>query len=211
MTKGKTNSMSVLSAPIELFYSYADADEDLWRELDKHLSQLKREDLITNFHKRQITAGTDWKKVLDQHLNTASVILLFISADYPPIGAGSISVIADSASNYVIAGAVSFYNIDQNVPFGEIKTTMGDGTSSTLSVPSNTSQLVFDFYGNQATPPGYAPMPKSDQIQQMNIGDFRSQEIASSTKAGASLNTTMTWNWKKTNNYADIGVPINSN
>jgi hypothetical protein len=128
----------------------------------------------------------------------------------PPTGAGSISVITASKSNYFIAGAVSFYNIDQTVPFGEIKTIQGDGTSSTLSVSSSASQLVVDFYGNQATPPGFTPTPPSDQTQQLNRGDYRSQEIASSTKAGASLYTTMTWNWEKTNYYADIVVPINS-
>src|SRR5262249_8978411 len=33
-------------------------------------------------HTRQITAGTNWKETLDFHLNTASVILLLISADF---------------------------------------------------------------------------------------------------------------------------------
>src|SRR5215469_10050461 len=74
--------MSALTTPIEVFYSYADADESLCRELDKHLSQLRRDGLITTWHKRQIVAGTDWTKALDSHLNTASVILLLISADF---------------------------------------------------------------------------------------------------------------------------------
>ena len=48
--------MSALAAPIEVFYSYADADESLCIELDKHLSQLRRDGLITTWHKRQIVA-----------------------------------------------------------------------------------------------------------------------------------------------------------
>ncbi|MFL5698174.1 MAG: FxSxx-COOH system tetratricopeptide repeat protein [Ktedonobacteraceae bacterium] len=71
-----------MNAPIEVFYSYADADEPLRIELDKHLSQLQRDGLIAAFHKRQITAGTDWTKALDQHLNTASIILLLVSPDF---------------------------------------------------------------------------------------------------------------------------------
>jgi ABC-type amino acid transport substrate-binding protein len=68
--------------PIELFYSYADIDESLCIELDNHLSLLRHEDIITAFHKRHIKAGTDLTKVLDEHLNTASVILLLISSDF---------------------------------------------------------------------------------------------------------------------------------
>ena len=74
--------MSAQLAPIEVFYSYADADEDLRSKLDKHLSQLRHDGLITTWHKRQIIAGTDWVKALDEHLNMASVILLLISADF---------------------------------------------------------------------------------------------------------------------------------
>lgn len=74
--------MSAQLAPIEVFYSYADADENLRSELDKHLSQLRHDGLIITWHKRQIIAGTDWTKVLDKHLNTASVILLLISSDF---------------------------------------------------------------------------------------------------------------------------------
>jgi hypothetical protein len=74
--------MSALPTPIEVFYSYADADEDLCIELDKHLSLLHREGLITPWHKRRVMAGTDSSKTIDQHLNSASVILLLISADF---------------------------------------------------------------------------------------------------------------------------------
>ena len=74
--------MSARPAPVEVFYSYADADEDLRSELDKHLSLLQRQGLISPWHKRLITAGQDWTEALDQHLNTASIILLLISADF---------------------------------------------------------------------------------------------------------------------------------
>src|SRR5215469_10096540 len=74
--------MSARPAPIEIFYSYADADEDLRSELDKHLSLLQREGLIATFHKRLVAPGQDWTEVLDQHLNRASVILPLISADF---------------------------------------------------------------------------------------------------------------------------------
>lgn len=38
--------------------------------------------MITAWYDRNITAGTEWAGEIDQHLNTASVILLLISADF---------------------------------------------------------------------------------------------------------------------------------
>jgi hypothetical protein len=74
--------MSPIPMPVEVFYSYADADEDLRHELEKHLSVLRYEGLIITWQKRQITAGTDWTQALNEHLETASLILLLISPDF---------------------------------------------------------------------------------------------------------------------------------
>jgi energy-coupling factor transporter ATP-binding protein EcfA2 len=68
------------ASPITLFYSYAQEDQLLCNELEKHLSFLQRQNLITTWHKRQIVAGTDWAHEIDTHLNEASIILLLISA-----------------------------------------------------------------------------------------------------------------------------------
>ncbi len=68
--------------PTEVFYSYADADEALRKELEKHLSILQRQGLISSWYDRRIVAGTDWAKAIDTHLETASLILLLISPDF---------------------------------------------------------------------------------------------------------------------------------
>lgn len=67
---------------IEIFYSYAHEDEWLRQELDKHLSSLKRQGLISVWHDRDIDAGTDWEHEVISHLNTAHLILLLISPDF---------------------------------------------------------------------------------------------------------------------------------
>src|SRR6266446_760551 len=67
---------------LELFYSYAHEDEELRNQLDKHLSLLKRQGLIAGWHDRQISAGKEWAKEINTHLNTAHIILLLISADF---------------------------------------------------------------------------------------------------------------------------------
>src|SRR5256885_1463819 len=68
--------------PIEVFYSYARADEALRDQLEKHLAVLKRQKVISAWHDRLITAGEDWANEIDQHINSASIILLLVSADF---------------------------------------------------------------------------------------------------------------------------------
>ena len=69
-------------SPIMLFYSYAHEDELLRGELEKHLSLLHRQGLISEWHDRQILAGDEWAADIDQHLETASIVLLLISSDF---------------------------------------------------------------------------------------------------------------------------------
>jgi hypothetical protein len=68
--------------PVELFYSYAHRDEQLRKRLEMHLSALRQQGVITEWHDRKIVAGTDWKRSIDKHLATATVILLLISPDF---------------------------------------------------------------------------------------------------------------------------------
>jgi hypothetical protein len=68
--------------PIEVFYSYSHKDEDLRNELEAHLALLRREGSITGWHDRKIGAGTEWKNSINEHLESARVILLLISSDF---------------------------------------------------------------------------------------------------------------------------------
>ncbi len=67
---------------MKLFFSYAHKDEPLRDQLATHLSLLKRQNIITDWHDRNITAGADWSQAIDDNLNTANIILLLISADF---------------------------------------------------------------------------------------------------------------------------------
>ncbi len=69
-------------APLMVFYSYAHEDERLRRKLEKHLSLLRQQGMITEWNDRQILPGTDWAHVIDTHLMTAQIILLLISPDF---------------------------------------------------------------------------------------------------------------------------------
>jgi hypothetical protein len=74
--------MTGSSTPIEVFYSYAHEDEALRAELEKHLSLLRWQGVISGWHDRHIVPGTDWTQAIDKHLESAAVILLLVSADF---------------------------------------------------------------------------------------------------------------------------------
>jgi hypothetical protein len=68
--------------PIPLFYSYSHKDEQLLEQLKTHLSLLKREGIISDWHDHKISAGTEWENQIDRHIELAQIILLMISADF---------------------------------------------------------------------------------------------------------------------------------
>jgi hypothetical protein len=65
-----------------VFFSYAHRDEALRNELAEHLRLLERQGIITGWHDRRITGGTEWAGAIDEHLRTAQIILLLISASF---------------------------------------------------------------------------------------------------------------------------------
>jgi hypothetical protein len=65
-----------------LFFSYSHADENLRDQLEKHLVALQRQGIISSWHDRRITAGTELADAIDGHLDAADVILLLISPDF---------------------------------------------------------------------------------------------------------------------------------
>jgi formylglycine-generating enzyme required for sulfatase activity len=67
---------------VNVFVSYSHKDESLKLELDEHLSPLKRSEAIAYWHDRQIQAGAEWAKEIEENLNSADIILLLISPSF---------------------------------------------------------------------------------------------------------------------------------
>ena len=65
---------------IKIFSSSASTDKLLREELEKHLSVLRREGVITNWHDHDITVGINQQ--LDSYLSAAHIVLLLISSDF---------------------------------------------------------------------------------------------------------------------------------
>jgi len=70
------------SGGFKVFVSYSHKDEDLRVELEKHLSLLKQQCLISTWYDRRIIAGEDWRGKIDENLNSAQIILLLVSSDF---------------------------------------------------------------------------------------------------------------------------------
>lgn len=80
--KAENRLSSIETKPIEIFFSYSHRDEELLNELKKHLSHLKRSSTFKEWHDRNIDAGSEFAKAIDEHLKTAQIILLLVSPDF---------------------------------------------------------------------------------------------------------------------------------
>ncbi len=72
----------MVNGPLELFYSYSQADVTLRDQLEVHLSLLKRQGFINQWHDRKVLPGSVREKDVDAHLEAANIILLLVSPDF---------------------------------------------------------------------------------------------------------------------------------
>ncbi len=68
--------------PVSIFFCYAREDEALLKKLKVHLSPLQRQRLISVWHDRDISAGTEWEQEIKTHLDAAQIVLLLVSPDF---------------------------------------------------------------------------------------------------------------------------------
>jgi len=72
----------IASNKVTIFISYAHADEELKKELDKYLKMLKRSGKVETWNDRELIAGQEWDDVIMTELSKANIILLLISVDF---------------------------------------------------------------------------------------------------------------------------------
>lgn len=123
-------SLNLLPAidAIEVFYSYAEEDEKLVKELQKQLILLKRLNIITDWYPGKITLeGEEPEEQITEHLNSARIILLLVSPDY---------IFSEEHGNFEVERAmerhtakeavvipINLRNIDnwEEMPFGKLQ------------------------------------------------------------------------------------------
>ena len=67
---------------LKLFISYSHRDEKHINEFIQHIAPLKSNDLIEDWYDRKIIAGQDFQDKIDNNLENAEIICLFISANF---------------------------------------------------------------------------------------------------------------------------------
>ena len=72
--------------PLQVFFCYSHKDKNLRDELEKHLSLLKHEGLISAWHDRKISPGNEFDEEIDKKLLSVQVVLLLISPDFMASG-----------------------------------------------------------------------------------------------------------------------------
>lgn len=68
--------------PAKLFFAYAHEDEEYVSDLKRHLSGLERARRIQYWYDRNILPGDEWNREIEEHLNQANLIVLFVSSDF---------------------------------------------------------------------------------------------------------------------------------
>ncbi|MEI6411583.1 MAG: SUMF1/EgtB/PvdO family nonheme iron enzyme [Bacteroidota bacterium] len=69
-------------APLKTFVCYAHEDRTIVKDLLKHLRPLAKKDLIEIWDDGQILPGQDWDKAIKLRLESAQLILMFVSVDF---------------------------------------------------------------------------------------------------------------------------------
>jgi len=67
---------------IEIFCCYAREDQALLREFTKQFKPLERQGRVEVWSDIDIKGGEEWEKEIEKHLNSAQIILLFVSRDF---------------------------------------------------------------------------------------------------------------------------------
>jgi hypothetical protein len=156
----------------KVFFSYSHRDEEYRNELEVHLTMLKRQGIIETWHDRRISAGKDIHGEISQHLETADVILLLVSAYF---------LASDYCYDVEMARALERHRIGEarvipiivhpcdwkNASFGHLRATPSDGKpiskhsnlhDAYLSITEDIRQAVEEISGKQ---PAIAPRAAS--------------------------------------------------
>jgi hypothetical protein len=74
--------MTTDSKSFEVFVSYSHKDKSLREKLQIHFATIEREGKVRLWHDRMIPPGNEWRTAIDDHLESADIILLLISPDF---------------------------------------------------------------------------------------------------------------------------------
>lgn len=104
------------------------------------LRPLERQGLIEQWHDREISAGAEWEREIDKHLNTAQIILLMISPDF---------MNSEYCYNVEVKQAIERHKRGRTVAFTQGQRYIS--LSHLQKEPKTTSELVQDIHLSKRT------------------------------------------------------------
>lgn len=178
----------MVKQPVKVFFSYAHRDEDLLEKLVRHLALLKREITITAWHDREIVAGNQWAEEIRDHLQSADLILLLVSADFIASDYCYAIELKQAMKRHYNREAtvipIILRSVDwQNAPFGQLQALPKDAKPITswtnedeafLSVVQGIRRAVEEIIRRK-----HQPLPR-EQSQYEQVHDSRPREQSAS-------------------------------
>ncbi len=121
---------------IEVFYSYAEEDEKLAKELQKQLTILKRLGVINEWHPGKVVPNEEPGEQVIKHLNAARIILLLVSPDFmfsEQHGNVEVKLAMERSKAGAVVIPVNLRRIDfwEATPFGKLLAIPRNGTPVT--------------------------------------------------------------------------------
>ena len=129
-----------------VFFSYSHADEQLRDRIERQLSMLRREGKVEAWHDRRIGPGEEFGLEIDEHLETADIILLlvsddFIHSDYCYEKEMKRAMERHEAGDAVVLPVILRACEWQKAPFGKLNATPPDG-KAVMSHPNLDEALL---------------------------------------------------------------------
>ena len=117
---------------IAAFVSYSHRDETFRNELEVHLAMLRREGVISLWHDRRITAGSDIDSSISKEIRSAGIILLlvspyFLDSDYCYNEELAIALERHKSHEAVVIPIIVNPCDWKRAPFGKLRATPADG------------------------------------------------------------------------------------
>lgn len=82
MSASAESTPAASNPQIRVFFCYAREDDDLRRELLRHLSILRHSEMISAWYDGEIIAGQEWEKEITSHLASAQIVILLVSPSF---------------------------------------------------------------------------------------------------------------------------------
>lgn len=152
--------------------------------------------------------GVGLTKLDDNNFGNSNSVWYLIA---PSVSTADIVVTFGGSGNlYPAVIAANFTDVNQSTPNRTVANSASNSnTGCTVSVTSETGDLVVDFNGNRSVGSGvFNPTPGSGGTDRAYINAGSITAISLATEAGASGTTTMDWTWSGNQYYAQIAFAL---